>query len=113
MKISPPLLLEIFDSVCIGQNIPKFASTHKSRRFQPHLELKYDSYCDDFGRINFDYVARFVELLDSTKSDFPSGKIVYMVYPGTREMTHTSFLPGAYMILKLSMTADVVVSSMS
>ena len=113
MSTAPPFLLEIFDGVCIGQNIPRFASTHKFRRFQPHLELKYDSFFDDFGPVNFDYVARFVELLDSAKSDFPSGKIVYMVHPGTREMTHAAFLLGAYMILKLSMTADAVVSSMS
>ena len=99
---------EVFDRVCIAQNVQCFASTKKFRCFQTQATVKYFGYCDDFGPMNLASIASFIDLLDQELVSYPSCKIMYCVDPGRRELTNAVFLLGAYMILKQEMSADDV-----
>ena len=108
-----PFLVEVFDRVCLGQNLPIFGSTKKFRCFQPQAMVAYHGFCDDFGPMSLASTVRFIELLDRELEQHPDSRIVFKVDPGRRELTNAAYLLGAYMILRLRMTACAVASAMS
>ena len=103
-----PFAHEVISRVCIAQYLHRFEATNKFRCFWPQLKIQYHAFCDDFGPMNFESIARFIQLLDNELSSHPSCKIVYCADEGRRALTNAVFLLGAYMILKLDMVADEV-----
>jgi cell division cycle 14 len=99
---------EIFDRVCIAQNVKPFTSTKRFRCFRPQTLLKYTPYCDDFGPMDMSSVTRFIELLDQELQDHPACTVMYCVDDGRRALTNAVFLLGAHMVLKLGMPVDAV-----
>ncbi len=75
--------------------------------------MKYKCFCDDFGPVNMASVIGFCQRLQSEIESFPISKIVFVVEEGRRPLTNAVFLLGAYMILKLNMSASKVSENFS
>jgi len=108
-----PWLREVFDRVCVGQNIGAFASTKKFRCFRTNESVKYFGFCDDFGPMSFGSIVRFIDLMDTELQLSPQCKIVYSVEDGRRNLSNAVFLLGAFMILKLDCSLDEVCEALS
>jgi cell division cycle 14 len=83
------------------------------RIFQPTRAMKYQCFCDDFGPVNMASVVDFIKRLQSEIESFPTSKIIFVVDDGRRALTNAVFLLGAYMILKLEMSACKVAEKFS
>jgi hypothetical protein len=70
--------------------------------------MHYSSFCDDFGPLNMASVVEFTQSLQTEIETFPTSRIVFCVECGRRTLTNAVFLLGAYMILKLDLTAAQV-----
>ena len=71
--------------------------------------FEYFAFCDDFGPLNMSCVIRFIELLNSETSSFPSKKIIVYAESGRRALANAAFLLGAYLLIQLDMPlADVL-----
>jgi cell division cycle 14 len=83
------------------------------RLFDPAAAMIYSSFCDDFGPLNIASVTDFVARLQTEIQSFPDSKIVFCVQHGRRTLTNAVFLLGAFMILKLDMSAAQVAGKFS
>ena len=103
-----PFIHEVVERVCIAQHVKSFSRTKKFICFQPQSSIEYLPFCDDFGPMNLACIARFIMLLDRELASGTASKIVYCIDAGKRPLTNAVFLLGAYMLLKLNLTADQV-----
>ena len=71
-------------------------------------EIKYHSFCDDFGPMNFGSIAAFVHRLDEEIAHAKSDTIVYAAEDGPRAFMNAAFLLGAYGLLRLGMSPTQV-----
>ena len=113
---APPLCKLIFETnhkaapatikVYLSQNsgVPPVA---RFTKFQTK-EIKYHSFCDDFGPMNFGSIAAFVNRLDEEIAQAQSDTIVYCTEDGPRAFMNAAFLLGAYGLLKLGMSPTQV-----
>jgi cell division cycle 14 len=83
------------------------------RCFDPAEAMHYSSFCDDFGPLNMVAVIDCIQKLHKEIQLFPENKIFFCVQHGRRTLTNAVFLLGAYMILKLEMSAIRVAESFS
>ena len=96
---------EVWDRVCLAQNLDAFKSTRKFRCFRPQ---HHSSPSGDFAPASRAAVDRFVEQLDSELSAHPSCKVVYCVEEGPRALADAVFLLGAYLLLRMQVGAEEV-----
>jgi cell division cycle 14 len=101
---------DVFDNVCIAQNIEYFQTTRKFRCFRPQAVVEYLPFRDDFGPMNFETSLRFIALLDEEIERFSPRKIVYCVDDGRRSLANAIYLLGAYMLMKFEMTSSDIVA---
>ena len=98
----------VSDRLYIAQNIESVNFGDQYQCFYPKDAVQYQNYCDDFGPLNLQSIARFIHHLDKKFATFPESKIVFCVDKGRRSLTNAILLSGAYMILKEQMTAREV-----
>ena len=70
--------------------------------------IKYDSFCDDFGPMNLLSIINFIQILDHQADDDVSDAIVFIADDGPRALTNAAFLLGAYMLIMLEMDPSAV-----
>ena len=66
-------------------------------------EIKYYSFCDDFGPMSFASVVTFIDRLDRQIAQEETDVIVFSSEDGPRAFMNAAFLLGAYAVLKLRM----------
>jgi cell division cycle 14 len=103
-----PITHEIFDRVCLAQNVGRISHTDEFRCFFPSATIQYHPFCDDFGPMKISSVIGFITLLEKELVSH-SSKIVYCVDEGVRNLTNAVFLLGAYLILMLDLPTDQVI----
>ena len=88
-----------FARVYLSQNggIPSLSEFN----FLDTLEkVHYDSFCDDFGPMNFLSLVRFIEALHQEIQVDAAVNLVLRCKKGSRAFTNSAFLLGCYLILK-------------
>ena len=63
--------------------------------------------------MNLQCLVHFIEQLENELLEHPSGRLIYLVDDGKRNLTNAAFLVGCYMLLCLDMPEEDVISSFS
>eukprot|EP00291_Cryptomonas_curvata_P010569 CAMPEP_0172178348 /NCGR_PEP_ID=MMETSP1050-20130122/15974_1 /TAXON_ID=233186 /ORGANISM="Cryptomonas curvata, Strain CCAP979/52" /LENGTH=291 /DNA_ID=CAMNT_0012851033 /DNA_START=52 /DNA_END=923 /DNA_ORIENTATION=+ len=101
------------DTLYIAQEIDSLPTCDTVHIFKPDPSIHYHAFCDDFGPMNLAMIAQFIGQLDAELADNPSSMLFYCVDEGRRELTNAVFLLGAYMIMRLEISADEVMDCFS
>ena len=101
---------EVWERVCLAQNLGNMRNTRHFRFLRQQQSLQNTDAQGEICSTYLASIARFIELLDSELSAHPECKIVYCVEDGSSALDDAALLLGAYMILRLELSADKVLS---
>ena len=104
---SEPILQSIYQGrIFLAQNIPRPKGNYRCLLMEPFLQ--YEPIYNDFGPENISSICRFVTALHKTIDAEKEAKMMCLVDKGRNKLTNSILLLGAYMVLKLKLTAEVV-----